>query len=98
MRLVADLIAKVRFFPSSEGGRRGPTTSGRFGCILEFDGGFHECRLLLGEVGPLWPGQEAVVAIKFLYPDLAKPRLKGGDKFYLREDRRIAEGNVERLL
>jgi hypothetical protein len=54
--------------------------------------------LLLGETGSLWPDQEAVIPIKFLNPDLVKHRLKQGDKFYLWEGKRIAEGQVEKLL
>jgi hypothetical protein len=97
MQQTPDLIAKIYLFPTSEGGRQGPTPSEKFGCLLEFNGEFFDCRLLLEETGALWPGQEAVISIKFLNPDLAKHQLKLGDSFYLYEGKRIAEGEVEKL-
>lgn len=98
MQLIPDLIARIHLFPTLEGGRQGPTPSDKFGCPLEFNGEYFDCLLLLGETGSLWPGQEAVVPIKFLNPDLVKHLLKQGDKFYLWEGKRIAEGEVEKLL
>jgi hypothetical protein len=98
MQLIPDLIARIHLFPTLEGGRQGPTPSDKFGCLLEFNGEFFDCRLLLEETGSLWPDQEAVVSIKFLDPDLAKLRLRPGDRFYLWEGKRIAEGEVEELL
>jgi hypothetical protein len=92
-----DVIARVFFFLTSEGGRQGPTPSDSLSCIFGFGGRFYDCRLLLEEVGSLWPGQEAVVPIKFLFPELIKHRLKIGDRFYLRDYRKIAEGEIQEL-
>lgn len=91
-------MAKVYFFSTSEGGRQVPTPSEIFGCLLEFNGDFFDCRLLLGETGALLPGQEAVIPIKFLNPDMVKLQLKPKDSFYLFEGKRIAEGEVEKIL
>jgi hypothetical protein len=35
MQLLPDLIAKIHFFPTLEGGRQGPTPSDKFGCPLD---------------------------------------------------------------
>jgi hypothetical protein len=97
MSITSDILATVHFYTSDEGGRQTPTPSDKLNCILEFEGEYFDCRLLLNETGPLLPGQEASVPIKFLYPDLIKPKLKLGDKFRLRESKTIAEGVVDKL-
>ncbi len=97
MCLKPDIIATVYFYPSTEGGRQGPTPSDELTSVLDFEGDCFDCRLLLHEVGPLWPGQEAVIGIKFLHWDLAKLKLKPGIRFYLREGKAIAEGAIEQV-
>jgi len=94
----ADIIAHVRFYPTAHGGRQGPTPKGAFGCLLELHGDCFDCRLLLTETGPLSPGQQADVPIKFLNFDLVKDQLVPGKKFFLRERQIIAEGEVAKIL
>ena len=93
-----DIIAEVRFRAREEGGREGPTPADRLGCIFEIEGENFDCFLLLRRTGPLLPGYEGSVAIKFLYPDYAKPRLRVGSRFLLKDFRVIAEGQVQELI
>jgi hypothetical protein len=93
-----DILATVYFYPSDEGGRQTPTPSDKLNCIFDLGGEYFDCRLLLNETGPLLPGQEALVPIKFFYPDLVKPKIKLGDNFHLRESGTIARGVVDKLL
>lgn len=98
MHLTPDIIATVYFYPSTEGGRQGSTPPDELSCVFDLEGECFDCRLLLGEIGSLSPGQEASVGIKFLYWDLAKPKLKPGLRFHLREGKVVAEGAIEKLL
>lgn len=91
-----DVIVNLRLY--SEGGRQSATPSDYLGCIFEYEGENFECRLLLEDVGPLLPGGQALVPIKFLRPDLIKERLRVGNHFRLREARIIAEGVIESIL
>jgi hypothetical protein len=56
-----------------------------------------DCILLLQTVGPLAPGTTATVPIRFLSPDLIKPRLATGVRFKLWEIRDIADGIVDEV-
>src|SRR5262249_11317942 len=94
----ADIIAHVWLYPTAYGGRQGPTPKDTFGCLLELNGGCFDCRLLLTETGPLSPGQQADVPIKFLNFDLVKDQLVPGKKFFLRERQTIAAGEVAKIL
>ncbi len=93
-----DIIASVQFYPTEKGGRKGPTPPDIFRSPLEFEGEMFDCVLFLDESGPLAPGASATVPIKFLCPELIKPRLKVGSRFKLWEMRTIAEGVVEQIL
>ncbi len=93
-----DIIASVKFYPTEKGGRKGPTPPVTFRCLSEFEGEKFDCALFLNESGPLAPGESATVPIKFLFPELVKPRLKVGSRFKLWEMRTIAEGVVEQIL
>jgi hypothetical protein len=91
------IIARLRFFAASEGGRQTATAGDHLGCIFEDELESFECRLLLQDVGPVGPGSEAIVPIVFLRPDLALQRLRVGSSFRLRELRPIATGVVESI-
>jgi translation elongation factor EF-Tu-like GTPase len=93
-----DVIANIRLFSKGEGGREGPTRSDNFGCLFEYNGENFDCRLLLDRVGPIAPGQHATVEVKFLRPELIKPRLQVGSRFSLREGKTIGEGVVESIV
>lgn len=89
-----DVLVTVRFLPSSEGGLKGPTPSNYFGAMMEYGGGLWDCRLLLGTVGAISPGQTVSVPIKFVSPKHVRPPLQVGDTFRLRGSRVIAEGTL----
>jgi hypothetical protein len=57
-----------------------------------------DCALLLDTTGPLSPGYEGSVPIKFLSPDYVKHRLSVGSRFVLKDFRVIGEGQVEEIL
>lgn len=94
----ADIIAKVRFYTADEGGRSGPTPSDIFRCPLEFSGEKFDCGLHLDKSGSISPGEEVIVPITFLVPELVKPRLLIGSKFTLWEMRTVAEGVVVEII
>jgi len=86
-------MAEIWLYPTSEGGRQGATPADAFGCLFELGGELFDCRIILGEVGPLRPGQKATVPIRFLLRDLVY-ELQPGQTFYLREINRIGEGKI----
>ena len=93
-----DIVASVHLYTTEEGGREGPTPPERFGCLLEVGSSAFDCRMLLGESGPLHPGTTARIPIKFLDFDAVRDLLHVGRKFTLRELRQIGEGTVEEVL
>lgn len=92
-----DVIAEVRLLTSAAGGRSSPTPADILSCLFVLEGETFDCRLFLREVGPISPGQSAVIPIKFLNPDLVIPRLDKGTHFQLRDYRPIAVGNIIRV-
>lgn len=97
--ITPEIIAEVQFYPTSEGGRKSHLPQSKFGCILEVDGHSFDCALLLQNREKICPGDKVTgVAIKLLFPDLLVKYLKPGQKFYLKEIGRIAEGRIEQLL
>lgn len=92
--MIPDFIANVTLFPSAEGGRKGATPTRVFGCPLSFEGRFFDCRMLLGSVGALLPGEEKEVPIKMLDFDAVRSMIKNGTRFEIWEGRVIGEGIV----
>lgn len=93
-----DVTTHLRLLSASEGGRRSATPSNHLGCIFEYGDENFECRLLLSDIGPISPGGQAMVPIKFLRPELIKQRLSIGSRFKLREVGIIGEGIVESII
>ena len=94
-QLRPDVVVRVRLYRTEDGGRKNVITVGRFGCPFFYDGEAFDCRILLDQVGvSLAPGETADVPIKFLRPDLVKPRLRAGARFKLWEGGDFAEGEV----
>ena len=91
-----DAIVKVRFRTEVEGGRRKPVWGPHFGCPMEIGNEKFDCRLYPGgrtlEAGTLYE-----VAVKFLCPDNAKPKLSRVGEFTLWEGRTIADGQLVRI-
>lgn len=99
MSLKPDIIARLRFLTTKEGGRAGQTPSQQFGCIFVLGRTNHDCRLLLDGIGPISPGQEVTeVPIKFLLYEDLDDHLFAGQHFELRELRTIAKGTVEAVM
>ncbi len=96
MRPGGDIRARVHFF--AEGGRAGPTPPEFLGCIFSLEGELFDCRLYLHEVGSVAPGQTVEIPIAFLYRDLVLRRFRVGGRFFLRDMRLIAEGEVSAIL
>lgn len=88
-----DIITRVRFLITSEGGRETPVQGKFYSCPLFIDGEGFDCRLLLdGRCLDLGTSHE--VPVKFLYRDKALPKMTPGVQVYLWEGRNIAEGQV----
>jgi hypothetical protein len=90
-----DVVIEVRFKTTSEGGRQDPivTTRHLFGCPVFIDGEAFDCRILL-EGKTLELGGTYKLPIKFLFPDLALPKLSVGKSVTLWEGKDIAIGKV----
>lgn len=94
-----DIVARVRLYPTTDGGREAPLQPRQFSCPLFFQNEGFDCRLLLDLTGEtLFPGAEAEVPIKFLFPENVKPRLKPGDSFKLWDLKYFAEGEVLKII
>jgi hypothetical protein len=93
-----DIIASIRLYSTAEGGRKGPTPADKLGCMLEIGKCTFDCRLLLDQTGPLNPGEEAKVPVKFLDIEAVRGLLRVGRQFQLRELRTIGEGTIVEIL
>ena len=89
-----EILARVTFYVTEEGGRKGPTPPTWFGCPFFMDDQMNDCRLLLDGIGSISPGQTVDVPIVFLFPKLVVDRLKVGRKFKLWDMGIIAEGEI----
>ena len=94
-----DIIAEVSLLPTDQGGKTKSIPPIQFGCPIQLGGKGFDCRLLLDQVGTgLAPGETITVPIKFLYPELARPRLKVGLRFTLHEIGKIGDGEILEIL
>jgi hypothetical protein len=92
-----DVLIDVKFFSTDKGGRKSPTPEKFFSCPLEIDGVKYDCRLFLGEIGSISPGQSKLgVPVKFLDSNVVL-KLSVGMKFYLWEIGYIAEGVISAI-
>lgn len=95
--IAPDFMAWIKFFPSSEGGRKGATPGTIYGCPLSFSGSLRDCRMLLDEVGPIAPGDEKEVPIKMLDIDSAREFLHEGAEFEVWDGRVVGTGKITKL-
>ena len=93
-----DIIANIRLFTREEGGRESETPSDRLACMFEYEGQLFDCWVLLETTGPLKPGTQARIPIRFAFPELIIPRVNAGSWFKLKDYRTIAEGTVEEVI
>lgn len=99
MRYQADIIAKLNFYPSTEGGLVKPWKGSVFSCAVQFDGNTaesYDCSVLLKNV--LFPGDRLEAEISFLDPSSVADHLSEGSKFKLCYGRCIGDGVLERVL
>lgn len=94
-----DIFVSLKFYSQDKGGRKIPTPANFFSCIFVIDHGNHDARLLLETIGSINPGDEKEnVPVKFLCADLVIPKIKSGDKFYIRDGGVVAEGIVQKII
>lgn len=89
-----DIMAKIHFFTTAEGGRKTPVFGRHYGCPMDIRGQKFTCRIYLEGIDKIYPGDEVVVPIKFLSPEIVLPLLKKGGWFTLWEAKTVAEGEV----
>ena len=94
-----DILIKVRFKTTAEGGRQGPIVIAEkpYGCPLFVEGEAFDCRLLVNPQ-TLHLGETYELPVKFLNPDLALPKLSPGKAVRLWEGKDIATGEVVRFV
>jgi len=92
-------MARIRFLTTSEGGRKGCVASGyrsMFSFGEKFDGGFCDAEIDTRNHEPILLGEEAVVSLRFFYPELLRDKLNTGDAFQVTEGSKIvAKGVIE---
>ncbi|NCP15366.1 MAG: hypothetical protein GW858_14605 [Sphingomonadales bacterium] len=90
-----DLIAEVRFFPSSEGGRNGPVLNG-YGCpcILHREAREGNDARFLFEQNWVEPGETVTAKLCFTFGLEAANRFRQVGRFYLWEDKIVGEAAV----
>lgn len=98
-----DIIAKIRFYTTAEGGRSGPIYGKTFDrkifqCIFVLPWGNFDCALWVEDFDSIELGQTLSIPVSFLVPELLRERLHPGDLFHLQDYRTIAEGRIEAVL
>jgi len=94
-----DIIARITLLPTDQGGKTKTIPAIQFGCPIQLEGESFDCRLLLDQIdSSLAPGQTVTVPIKFLYSELARPRLKIGLLFTLHEIGKIGDGEILEII
>jgi len=101
MNLEPDIFIEVRFKTAAEGGRQTAITipehaDSHYGCPLFVDGEGFDCRILV-KGRTLELGQTYELPIKFLFPNLALPKISVGKSVKLWEGTDIAVGKVIRF-
>jgi hypothetical protein len=99
--LAPDIRVRVRLRTHEEGGRqKGEIPPVQFRCSFVFEGEMFDCRLLLDQVGTTLQlgARHEGIPVKFLFPDLVKPRLHPTARFKLWDGRDIAEGEVTEVV
>lgn len=101
-----EIRARVRFLSSEEGGRKGPVVSGYrppldFG-IRRHDGErvYSDGILVLEDREEVLPGEECLVRIRLLHPELLQNALSQGQEFGVTEGPRrvIGHGTILEIL
>jgi hypothetical protein len=101
MNLTPDIFIQIRFKTPAEGGRQTAITipeqaNYHYGCLLFVDGEGFDCRFLVKGI-TLVLGQTYELPVKFLWPDLALPKMLQEKSVTLWEGVEIAVGRVLRI-
>ncbi len=88
-----DAIINVRFLLPTEGGRNSAVEGQFYACPLFVDNEGFDCRLML-EGRRLELGTSYEVPVKFLYRELALPKLSVGKEVLLWEGRNVARAQI----
>lgn len=91
---MADAVIRVRFLLETEGGRKTDISGSAYGCPLFIGDQAFDCRFVYTSETVYCLGHEYTIQIRFLFPNLAVPLLRVGQKISLWEGKTIAEGNV----
>lgn len=92
-----DVLLKIRFRKTSEGGRLSRIQGDFYGCPMFVQGTAFDCRLLLdGQCIEL--GESYTLGAKFLCPEAVLPALSIGLKIILWEGKEIADGHILEIL
>ena len=94
----ADIVARLSFLSTEQGGRRGPTPNEKFRCLMTIDDQNFDVQLNLSDAGSIFPGQTVSVPLTFLNLELARQHCSVGKEFSLRETEPIAHGVIEETL
>lgn len=92
-----DAIINLRFFTTTEGGRSTAVEGQFYACPLFVENEGFDCRLLL-EGRRLELGSTYEVPVKFLYRELALPKMSVGKEVLLWEGRNVAKGQVVKII
>jgi len=95
--MIPDIIAKIRFFPTHQGGRESPIQGEFYSCPLFFEKEGFDCRLILNG-NCLELDIEYEVPIKFLFIEYACREIKIGREFHLWAGRNIAKGSIIKII
>lgn len=89
------ILADIVLYSTANGGRKGPTPTKFFSCPLLVQKRYFDSRLMLENIGSLFPGGEKKrVPILFLDPSVALNFFKKGLEFKIWESGIIGEGKV----
>ena len=90
-----DIIAEIALASVEDGGRSVSTPSEWFGCPFVLPNGeHHDGRLDLSERAPMFPGESAVLPVKFLDARAVVPKIEVGAVLQLWEGRVIGSATV----
>ena len=74
--------ARIKLFPTENGGRAGPTPSHFFNFLCRIDGKNYDCRMMLADNGSIRPGDTAEdIPLVFLFWDAVKPKIQKDTSF-----------------
>jgi hypothetical protein len=98
MHAKPDIIAKIYFYKTEEGGRKGPVSVELFHCPSEINGEKFDCGLEIGKNRTVAPGDTITVPVYFLSPKIVRPMLTARSQFKLWDGRFIADCVVEEII